>query len=118
MKMNHTNLAKTLFAGLAVVLLLVMGGAPNAFAKPQEICPVMGGKIDKKVYADHAGERVYFCCAGCIGTFEAEPAKFIALAKKDGVELDKAPAADPKAPKAPEGHKGHKGHEGHEGHGH
>ena len=91
MKMNHTNLAKTLFAGLAVVLLLVMGGAPNAFAKPQEICPVMGGKIDKKVYADHAGERVYFCCGGCPGTFKADPAKFIAKMEAEGIVLEKTP---------------------------
>lgn len=117
-KLTNGNLAKTLFASLAVVLLLVMGAAPSAFAKPQETCPVMGGKIDKTIYADHAGERVYFCCAGCIAGFKADPAKFVAKAKAEGVVLDKTPAADPKAPKSPEAHKGHDDHKGHEGHGH
>jgi YHS domain-containing protein len=120
MKTITTNkaLAKTLLASLAVVLMLVMGAAPKAFAKSQEICPVMGGKIDKTVYADHEGERVYFCCAGCIGTFEAEPAKFLAIVKKDGVVLDKTPASAPKAPKAPKAKAGTKSHDSHAGHKH
>ena len=38
---------------------------------PQEICPVMGEKINKKFYADVQGQRVYFCCAMCKPKFNA-----------------------------------------------
>ena len=29
----------------------------------QMTCPVEGGKIDKSVYVDYQGKRVYFCCS-------------------------------------------------------
>jgi YHS domain-containing protein len=117
MKNPITKLIRSALAGAAVLTMLLTVGAPDAFAKSQEICPVMGGKIDKSVYADHDGKRVYFCCPGCIATFEAEPAKFIAKAEKDGVELDKTPAAEPSKPKSDKGHSGH-GHATPEAHGH
>lgn len=39
----------------------------------------MGGKIDKSVYADYKGKRIYFCCAGCPETFLKDPEKYLAL---------------------------------------
>ena len=39
----------------------------------QEVCPVMGGKINKEVYIDYHGKRIYFCCAGCEETFLKDP---------------------------------------------
>lgn len=58
---------------------------PSADQAGQEIqqttCPVMGGKIDPKVYTDHEGRRVYFCCPGCIGTFKKDPQKYLAKLK-------------------------------------
>ncbi len=53
----------------------------------QKTCPVMGGKIVKTIYTDHNGRRIYFCCAGCEGTFKKDPAKY--LAKVDA-EIQKA----------------------------
>ena len=44
----------------------------------QKICPVMGGKIDPKVFVEHKGRKVYFCCPGCIGKFKADPDKYLA----------------------------------------
>ncbi len=44
----------------------------------QRHCPVMTGmEIDRSIYVDHEGKRVYFCCAGCIGAFEEEPEKYM-----------------------------------------
>jgi YHS domain-containing protein len=65
----------------------------TACAKPQEICPVMGGKINKEVYADYNGKRVYFCCSACITPFNNEPEKYIQQLEDAGVELDAAPVA-------------------------
>lgn len=57
----------------------------------QTVCPVMGGKIDKKFFADHEGRRVYFCCAGCVEPFKKDPEKFVKKLKDAGVTLTKAP---------------------------
>jgi YHS domain-containing protein len=87
-----------LIAGVFSVSLLI----GTACAKPQETCPVMGGKINKSLYADYAGKRVYFCCAGCIAPFNKEPEKFIKQLEDAGVELDSVPAAPEQS-----GHEGH-----------
>ena len=52
--------------------------------KPQAACPVMGGKIDKKLYADVAGRRIYVCCNGCIARIKAAPAKYLKVIKARG----------------------------------
>ena len=43
----------------------------------QTVCPVMGGAIDKAVFIEHEGQKVYFCCPGCEDKFKAEPAKYM-----------------------------------------
>ena len=56
--------------------------------KPQKVCPLMGGKIDKKVFADHKGKRVYFCCPACNAKFKKSPDKYwkVELFKEKGFE--------------------------------
>ena len=45
----------------------------------QTTCPVMkGGAIDKKIFTEYKGKKVYFCCPECIDKFKAEPEKYIA----------------------------------------
>ena len=44
----------------------------------QTICPVMEGPINKDLYTEYKGQKVYFCCAGCKEKFEQEPEKYIA----------------------------------------
>lgn len=53
--------------------------------KTQTTCPVMGGKIDKKMYADYNGRRVYFCCSGCIPQFKSDPEKYLKKLEADGI---------------------------------
>jgi len=74
--------------------------------KAQTTCPLMGGKINKKIFADHGGKRVYFCCKGCIGAFKKNPQKYIKALESKGVKLDKAP-------KKAHDHSGHD-HSGHD----
>lgn len=64
-----------------------------ATATAQTTCPLMGGKIDKKHFADHDGKRVYFCCPGCQAPFKKDPAKYIKKLEDKGVTLDKTPVA-------------------------
>ena len=61
--------------------------------KKQAVCPIEGGPVNTNLYVDANGKRVYFCCEGCPAVFKKDPAKYIAKLEKDGVTLDKAPAA-------------------------
>jgi YHS domain-containing protein len=60
---------------------------------PQTLCPILGGKIDKKVYVDYKGKRVYFCCASCKDDFNKDPDKYIKQMEDKGITLEKAPDA-------------------------
>jgi YHS domain-containing protein len=96
---------KTLAAAIGAAVLLGVGSIMAAEAPPagraaetnvvksQTLCPIMRGAINKNVHADYEGKRVYFCCSGCIATFKKDPAKYVAKLEKDGITLDKTPAA-------------------------
>jgi YHS domain-containing protein len=43
----------------------------------QKICPVMGGAINKDIFTEYKGKKVYFCCPSCKGLFEKEPEKYV-----------------------------------------
>ena len=65
--------------------------AAAAAGATQMVCPVMGGKINKKFFTDYEGKRVYFCCAGCVDSFKKDPAKYIRQMENKGIVLDKPP---------------------------
>jgi YHS domain-containing protein len=44
----------------------------------QTTCPVLGGKIDKNIFTEYKGKKVYFCCANCKAAFEKDPEKYVA----------------------------------------
>jgi len=45
----------------------------------QTTCPVMEGKpIDKDIFVEYQGKKVYFCCEPCKEKFNAEPEKYLA----------------------------------------
>lgn len=45
----------------------------------QTTCPVMeGNPIDKTLFVEYEGKKVYFCCKGCPEKFLANPEKYIA----------------------------------------
>ena len=43
----------------------------------QTTCPIMGGPINKDIFTEYKGKKVYFCCAGCKEKFEKEPEKYL-----------------------------------------
>lgn len=65
----------------------------KAELKPQSVCPVMGGKINKKTYVDVKGKRIYLCCAGCEKAIKADPDKYLAKIKEKGEKAEDAPVA-------------------------
>lgn len=46
--------------------------------KVQVTCPVTKKVVDPKVSIEHNGEKVYFCCTGCVGKFKSDPSKYAA----------------------------------------
>ncbi len=56
---------------------------------PQSHCPVMGGEINKDVYVDYQGKRVYFCCAGCEDSFMEKPEEYLEKMHADGIEPER-----------------------------
>ena len=73
---------------------------PNAARelKPQTLCPIEGGKIDKKYFVDINGKRIYMCCPGCAEKIKANPAKYMRLMMDEGIDIEKTPEVK----KAPE----------------
>jgi YHS domain-containing protein len=71
------------------------------FENIQTVCPVSGEALDKSVFADYEGRRVYFCCEMCVEPFHKDPQKY----------LQKLDAPDEKKEE-------HSGQMNHEGHGH
>jgi len=75
------------------------GGAavePTNAGNPDEIpgqalCPVMGGKINKAIFTDYKGKRIYFCCPPCVKTFESDPEKYMKALE----EMENNPAQAP-----------------------
>ena len=50
-----------------------------AAAMEQTTCPVMDGNpINKALFVEYKGKKVYFCCKGCEEKFLAEPEKYVA----------------------------------------
>jgi YHS domain-containing protein len=69
----------------------------SAHARAQTTCPVMGGNINKDIFADYQGKRIYFCCQGCDTEFNKNPEKYLKMLEEQGVTPEAAPAPKGKA---------------------
>jgi len=95
--------AREVLAVATAVAVLVLAGCSQrkqpaetggGAAKAQTTCPVMeGAPIDKSIYADYQGKRVYFCCPACPPAFRKDPEKYVKKIEDQGVVLEKAPVA-------------------------
>jgi YHS domain-containing protein len=59
------------------------------FENIQTKCPVNGKPIDKTLFVDYRGRRVYFAGEKCIDKFAKEPSKYLAKLDKQTREHDK-----------------------------
>lgn len=64
----------------------------RAARRPQTRCPVMNAPIDRNLYVDHEGKRVYVCCRGCLAAVRARAAEIIRRLEAEGIEVAKVPA--------------------------
>lgn len=67
-------------------------GAVKVEAKAQTLCPVMGNAIDKKLFVDYEGKRIYVCCPACIEKFKSDPEKYMKILADQGVTPADVPA--------------------------
>ncbi len=80
-----------LLAGFLLVGLIVLDGCkksePTAPPESEEVasaaieqttCPIMGRAINKNMFTEYNGKKVYFCCAACKPKFEKDQEKYIA----------------------------------------
>lgn len=104
--MQRKNLIMALLA--AVVAIGMTTYAENTNAAPEQAqakkkkqthCAVMRkNPINKNLYVDVKGKRIYVCCPGCIPKIKADPDKYIKQLEAEGIELEKAPKKEePKA---------------------
>jgi YHS domain-containing protein len=89
---------KNVMVSLVGVVALCLAGFALAEGeatepKAQTKCPVLGGEIDKSVYVDHGGKRIYFCCEMCIDKFKKDPEKYMKKLEEWGVTPEDAAAA-------------------------
>ena len=92
---------KMIIAILTFVLAFSLAGAGWAappplieqpmIGKAQIACPVRGNKIDKDVYVDYNGQRVYFCCPVCIDIFKKDPEAYLKKMQEQGIIPEKSP---------------------------
>jgi YHS domain-containing protein len=66
--------------------------------KPQTTCPVMGGAINKDLYVDAKGKRIYVCCKGCLETVREDPAAALKTLEERGEKAAPAPSAQQTCP--------------------
>lgn len=76
---------------LALAMFPVGSALAAAAPQPQTTCPVLGGGVDKQVYVDYQGKRIYFCCKGCDAEFKKDPEKYLQKMKEQGIVPEKAP---------------------------
>lgn len=81
---------------IGLVLALSVAGAGLAADPPQAqaLCPVLGGKINKNLHADYQGERVYFCCPGCVDVFNKNPEQYLKKLEGQGMTPEKSPGGN------------------------
>ena len=74
-----TTLMLTMFSGCKKKSesAVVTEAGKTAVAIEQTTCPVMEGAINKELYTEHEGKKVYFCCPGCQEKFEAAPQEYL-----------------------------------------
>ena len=80
--------------GLWLVAAMIAGSIWSSYAeesKAQTVCPVMKGAINKSLYVDDDGKRIYVCCGACISEVKQNPEKYIKQLEAEGVVLEKAP---------------------------
>jgi hypothetical protein len=74
---------------------LAVGGETNrppaTVSARQNLCPVMKGRqVNRNLFIDHEGYRIYLCCGPCVKYGKRNPGKVLSMMKEQGILLEKA----------------------------
>jgi YHS domain-containing protein len=88
--MRKSGLSLGLTAAITLLVALpVLAGDQAPPIKPQTNCPVMGAKINRRLFAEYKDKRVYFCCGDCPAQFKKDPARYVAQLEAQGITLER-----------------------------
>ncbi len=65
--------------------------AKKPLVKTQATDAISGQPIDRSVYTDYNGKRIYFCCVDSRSDFLSNPEKYLQVFRSKGVELEETP---------------------------
>lgn len=54
-----------------------IAGSKVVLESIQKVCPVSGKQINRNIYTDYKGRRIYFCCPDCVKKFKKGPGKYL-----------------------------------------
>lgn len=86
-----TNINHSAIILVAVAVLFISTVALAEEYVSQTECPITGKNVNKELYVDADGKRVYACCEGCIIKVGANPGDYIEQLEKQQIVLDKTP---------------------------
>jgi len=70
--------AATTVAQEANQVQTTVGAAVQQVVAEQTVCPVLKDQpINKTIFVEYKGKKVYFCCTNCKAAFEKEPEKYV-----------------------------------------
>jgi|SRR6056297_2532541 len=78
---------KSKHLGILFVAIMLLSMVTAVSAGEQTKCPVMGGEIDKSIYVEQDGKRIYMCCEGCREELEENFSKYEAKLKASGQDV-------------------------------
>lgn len=74
---------------------------PAKQLKPQTTCPVTGEAINKSIFVDYKGKRIYLCCNSCIDPVKKDPEMYIKKLEKMGQSVETIAAKEAVAAAGP-----------------
>ncbi len=87
---------KLIMGLIAVTVLLgAVALAEKEQIQPQTRCPVTDEKINKSLFVEYEGKRIYVSSKECIDQVKNDPAKYIREIESKGVKLEKAQTTCP-----------------------
>ncbi len=75
---------KTKKIALFFSFMMVLALLTPLMAGDQTKCPVMGGEINKELYVDQDGKRIYVCCENCIPELKKNFEKYETVLEENG----------------------------------
>ena len=90
-KIMLTVAAVGLFFLIGILSAKEVAKQPAQDKKVQTECPVQGEKINKSLFVDAQGKRIYVCCNDCIEIVKADPGKYIKQMEAKGIVLAETP---------------------------